>query len=108
MGGISLRPTINALGGYFFVIPMTRQILNRKNFIPLPLPQEVINIVYCLAHRNTRGLEIRYRYRHSFLEAEDRDDDDPGDSTYAPSKEEDRKNGDERYEKDTNINPPPD
>ena len=86
MGGISLRPTVNAQGDYFFVIPMTRQILNRKNFIPLPLPQEVINIMYCLAHRNTRGLEIRDRDWRSFLEAEDGANDDPGDSTYAPSK----------------------
>ena len=70
----------------------TRQRLNRQNF-PLTLLRDVINIVHRLARRNPRVLDIRDRYRRLLLEAEKRYNDDPDDSTYAPSDGEDSGNG---------------
>ena len=58
---ITLRPTGNAQGAYFFMSLTGGQRLNRKSFTPLPLPQDVINGVHRLALRNPKGLDIRDR-----------------------------------------------
>ena len=107
-GSIVLRPTSNDQWVYFFMILATRRIMNWESFTPSPLSQYAINSVHRLAHRSPRGLDIQYRDQRLFLEAEDGADDDPEDSTYAPSKGEDSDNGDEINDNDTSINPPPD
>ena len=107
-GAIALRPTSNTQRGYLLISLTTRWRLNLKIFTLLTLPQDVINSVNFLERRNPMGLNIQDRYRRPFLEAKDGANDDPDNSTYAPPDEEDNKNGDERNDKDTNINPPPD
>ena len=57
-GAIELRPIGNAQEAYFFMSLTTGRILNRQSFIPLPLPQDTINGIHRLAHRNPKGLEI--------------------------------------------------
>ena len=110
-GAISLRPTRNAQGAYFFMSLTTGQILNRQSFTPLPLPQDVINGVHRLARRNTKYLNIHDRDRGPFLEPEDATNDDRDDSTYAPS---DDYRSNNEYESDNNksnhdnLHPPPD
>ena len=76
-GAILLRPTGNAQGEYFFMRFTTGWRLNSQRFITLPLPQDVINGVHCLLHRNPRGLYIQDRDRHPFLEDESGYRDDP-------------------------------
>ena len=80
-GAISLWPTGNAQGAYFFMSLTTGQILNRQSFTPLPLPQDVINSVHHLVRRNPKGLDIRNRDQHLFLEPEDGANNDDDDST---------------------------
>ena len=48
------------------------------------------------SRHNPRGLNIRDRDRHLFLEYEDRTDNDANDTTYDISDEDNRENGDER------------
>ena len=80
-GAIALQPTGNAQGAYFFMSLTTGQILNRQSFTPLPLPQDVINSVHHLVRRNPKGLDIRNRDQHLFLEPEDGANNDDDDST---------------------------
>ena len=83
-------------------------ILNQQSFTPIPLPQDIINRVNCLVRRNPWGLNIGDIDRHQLLKDKDGAIDDPDNSTYAPSDGENRNNGDERDDNDTNINPSPD
>ena len=89
----------------------TGRRLNHQSFTPLPLPQDSINGVHCLALRNTKSIDIQDRDQPPFLESEDRKNYDEDDSTYAPS-DEDISNND--YESDNNqnnhdnLNPPSD
>ena len=111
-GSIALSPTSNAQGGYFFMNLATGIILNQKSFTPLPLLQDVINAVHCLARRNPRGLDIQDKYQRPLLEDEHGTRDDPDDSTRANSNGEDIEDVSGRDKKyhtnNTNINPPPD
>ena len=110
-GAIALQPTGNAQGAYFFMSLTTGQRLNRQRFTSLPLPQDVINGVDCLASRNPKGFGIRDRDRRPFLEPEDGTNNNEDDSTYAPS---DDDSSNRKYESDDNhqihdnLNPPPD
>ena len=109
-GAIALRSTGSAQGAYFFLSPTTMQILNRQSFTPFPPPKYVINGVHRLARCNPRGLDIRDRDRHLFLEDEYGSRDNPDDSTYVSSDGEDSKNGDESDNNNHNedIHPPSD
>ena len=75
-------------------------------------PHDVMNSVNCIALRNPRGLEIRYRDQRLFLKSQDRDNNDTNDSTYAPSIQDNINNGDESDknddDNDTNFIMPPD
>ena len=113
-GFISLQPTGNYQGGYFFMSLATSQILNRKIFTPLPLPQDVINGVHRLARHNPKGIDIRDRYRRPFLDPDDRANDDDDNSTYAPSDDNNSNNEDysdnnqSDHDKNANLHLPPD
>ena len=84
-GAIALQPTGNAQGAYLIMSLTSGRILNRHKFTPLPLPQDVINGVHCLARRNPKGLDISYRYQCPSIEPEDRTNNNEENSTYAPS-----------------------
>ena len=110
-GSIALRPAHNSQGAYLFMSLTTGLRLNRQSFTPLTLPHEVTNGVHCLAHRNPKGLDIRYRYRRPFLEPEDGTNVDEDCSTYAPSDDDSRDNeyeSDDNQRNQDNLNPPPD
>ena len=85
--------------------------LNRQSLTPLPLPQEVINGVHHIARRNQKGLDIRDRYRRTFLETEDRTNNYEDNPIYATS---DNDSSNNKYESDDNkkihdnLNLPPD
>ena len=51
-GALSLCPTGNAQGGYFFYNLTTAKILNRNNWTVLPMPESVIQRVHNLARRS--------------------------------------------------------
>ena len=110
-GDISLRPTINPQGEYFFMRLTSGRRLNRHSFTPLPLPQDVINGVHCLARCNPKGLDIRDRDRRPILDPEEGKNNDEDDSTYAPS---DNDISNNKYESEKNqqihdnLKPPPD
>ena len=55
---ISLWTTGNAQGAYFLMSLTTVRKLNCQIFTPLPLPQDVIKGVHCLAQINPKGLDI--------------------------------------------------
>ena len=88
--------------------------LNRQSFTPLPLPQDVINGVYRLAHRNPRGLSIKDRDRRPFLEPEDEAENDDNNSTYDPSDDDNSNNKNESDKNESynannaNLQPPSD
>ena len=107
-GAISLWPTGNAQGSYFFT---TGRRLNLQSFTLLPIPQDIINVVHCLALRNPKGLDIRYRGRRPFLKPKDRNNDDGDYSTYAPSEDDSSDNeiySDKNQRNHDNLHPPPD
>ena len=83
-GAITLRPTDNAQGVYLFMSLANGWRLNCQSFAPLTLPRDVINSMHRLAHRNIKGLDIRYRDRRPFLDPEDRVNNDDNNPTYAP------------------------
>ena len=112
-GAISLQPTGNAQGAYFFMSLTTGRRLNRQVFTPLPLPQDIINGVHCLALRNPKGLDIRDMDWCLLLEPEDGANDDDDDCTYAPSdddKNDKKDESDKNYsdnDDNTNLHLPP-
>ena len=83
-GAISLRPTGNSQGAYLFMSLTTGRRLNFQILAPLPLPQDVTNVIHRLACHNPKGIDILDRDWHPFLEPEEGTDDDRDNSTYAP------------------------
>jgi len=69
-GAITLRPTGNAQGGYFFYSLNTGRVLNRNRWTALPMPAEVIQRVHELACSSTDGLTFTDQHNQFF------DDDD--------------------------------
>ena len=101
-GAIALRPTGNAQGGYYFMSLTTGRRLNRYQWTPLPMPQDVINRVHILARRNARGLEFLDRTgRPVDNENVDDEDGDPDDATYTPTESHESDDNDDYFETDT-------
>ena len=46
---MALRPTGNTQGGYFFFSLSTGRVLNRGRWTSLPMPNEVIDRIHCMA-----------------------------------------------------------
>jgi hypothetical protein len=57
-GGIALRPTGNAQGGYYFLSLSSGRRLTRNNWTELPMPQEVIDRVHVLACRSNANRDL--------------------------------------------------
>lgn len=51
MGAIAMHPTGNIQGGYYFISLDAGHQINRRDWTPLPMPNEVIQQVHCLARR---------------------------------------------------------
>jgi hypothetical protein len=77
-GAITLRPTGNLQGGYYFFSLTTGRRLNRNNWTVLPMPNEVIDRVHTLARRsrNDKGLTFLDRDGNNFLDENDSDDEE--------------------------------
>ena len=107
IGAIALHPTGNTQGGYFFFSLSTGRVLNRGRWTSLPMPNEVIDRVHCMA---------RQEHGNSGLLFEDRDhnplvdphDDGDNDSTYQPEEDEDDDDDDDDDDGDDDgdENPP--
>jgi hypothetical protein len=87
-GAITLRPTGNEQGEYYFLSLTTGRRLNRNHWTALPMPADVIDRVYTLARRSnaSRGLTFADRPGDPFL---DHDDDDSTDESRNPDNDPD-------------------
>jgi hypothetical protein len=85
-GAIALRPTGNSQGGYYFYSLTTGRVLNRNNWTPLPLPQDVIDRVHTLARRAAANAALTFGNGYGEPIPDD-DDDDDDDEDYLPPDE---------------------
>ena len=58
----------------------TGRRINRQHFQPLPILQDILDEMYWMALRNSRGLDVRELNLRPFLDGTDEDNDD--ESTY--------------------------
>jgi hypothetical protein len=104
VGGIALRPTGNAQGGYFFFSLATGRRLNRNSWTELPMPSDVIAWVHKLARRSKANRDLLFAWRHGTPIADDGDDDDDEDNPdWDPDDNDDVDNNDDGSE-DTDNN----
>jgi hypothetical protein len=84
IGAISLRPTGNQQGGYYFMSLASGRRLNRKpkDWTELPMPQEVLDRVHTLARRSQGALTFAWRDGSPI--PNDEEDDDMDDEDYVP------------------------
>jgi hypothetical protein len=90
-GALALYPMGNAQGGYYFFSLSTGHVLKRDRWTELPMPNEVIQQVHCLAHQANaaRGPLAFYNCMGLPLDAAhdanlDADADDDDDESYRP------------------------
>jgi hypothetical protein len=93
VGALTLRPTGNQQGGYYFYSLLSGRHLHRTHWTELPMPDEVKDRVYALARRAraSRGLtftdsdgpDLDELYPDSADDGDETDDAD--DSTYDPN-----------------------
>ena len=83
IGALSLRPTGNVQGGYFFFSLTTGRVLNCNQWTRLPLPNEVIDRVHCMACQEKANRSLIFQNRNQELLLDQDDDDD--DESYSPS-----------------------
>ena len=63
VGAITLRPTGNVQGGYFYLSLAIGRRLNRIHTTPLPMSQEVIDHIHSLTRNNPKGLEFHKSFQ---------------------------------------------
>ena len=83
IGALSLRPTENVQGSYFFFSLTTGRVLNCNQWTRLPMPNEVIDCVHCMACQEKANHSLVFQNRNREL-LPDQDDDD-NDESYSPS-----------------------
>ena len=83
IGALSLRPMWNVQGSYFFFSLTTGRVLNRNRWTRLPMPNEVIDCVHCMAcqEKANRSLIFQNQNQELLSDQDDNDDDD----SYSPS-----------------------
>jgi hypothetical protein len=79
-GTITLRPTGNTQGGYYFYSLGTGRRLNRNQWTPLPMPAEVIDRVHALARCSNASNGLSFADRDGIDPHDPADDSD--DKTY--------------------------
>ena len=97
-GAISLRPTGNKQGGYFFFSLSTGRRLNRNNWTNLPIPNEVIDRVNMMAEERNAEEELTFEYRDGRPAGVAVKDDDLSDEDETYFDEDYRSDIDEEYE----------
>ena len=98
---ISLRPTGNSQGGYYFMSLRTGAHLNRNHWTTLPLPSTVKLAIEQLAKNNPEGLDIRDRNKCVIALDDDEGYISEEDSTYNAS--DDNNNTDEALIHDEDV-----
>ena len=83
IGAISLWPMGNVQGGYFFSSLTTGRVLNRNRWTRLPMPNEVIDRVHCMACQEKANRSFIFQNRNQEVLADQEEDDD--DESYSPS-----------------------
>ena len=66
IGAIALRPTCNEQGAYYFLSLDSGRLLNRSEWTPLPIPDEVIKHVYRMARRARSRRKLQF-LNHNIL-----------------------------------------
>ena len=83
IGALSLRPTGNVQGGYFFFSLTTGRVLNRNRWTRLPMPNEVIDRVHRMARQEKANRSLIFQNRNREVLADQDEDDD--DESYSPT-----------------------
>jgi hypothetical protein len=86
-GAITLRPTGNEQGGFYFMSLTTGQRLNRNHWHELPMPRDVINQVHNLARQGYAAKDLVFQFRDSA--PVDEDDESAADLDYDPDHQDD-------------------
>ena len=87
VGAITLRPTGNQQGGYFFMSLHTGHIINRLHATKLPMSSEVIVRVEQLANAQNMIPSLAFGNRDNQLIMQDINDDDESEDAYIPTDE---------------------
>ncbi len=109
-GAIALRPTGNDQGAYYFMSLTTGRRLNRHNWTPLFMPQDVIDRVHSLARRSyaNQGLTFAWRTGKEIPSAlNEIDDDSDGEHAYVYSSDDDDDDTQDDGATDDEIDPDP-
>ena len=88
-GAIATKPTGNAQGGFWFYSLTTGRMLDRKDWTPLPMPQDVIDRITVLARRNPVGMNFTNMRNEEVYDIDDGSDSDSDDSDYEPDDDDD-------------------
>ena len=102
-GAITLRPTGNVQGGYYFFSLTTGRHLNWNRWTVLPMPGDVITRVHNLARRSRAALGLEFTDRHGEPYPDDNglsDDPDSDDDTYDPADDDTSDDGDDDDDSD--------
>ncbi len=96
-GAIATKPTGNAQGGFWFYSLTTGRMLDRKDWTPLPMPQDVIDRITVLARRNPVGMKFTNMRNEEVYDIDDGSDSDSDDSDYEPD-DDDEDDDDDDYD----------
>jgi hypothetical protein len=100
---ISLRPTGNDQGRYYFMSLQSGRRINRTHWTEVPITHEVINRVHVLARRSKAFCDLTFTW-HDGSSILDEDDDDPdSDSDCNPSRDDALSNHDSASDADSDF-----
>jgi len=80
-GAITMRPTGNTQGGYWFYSLNTGRLLNQNHWTSLPMPNEVVARVHQLAKPTALGMQFTDRLNHPYDDEDYEPDDDGNDES---------------------------
>jgi hypothetical protein len=63
IGAITLHPTGNDQGGYYFMSLQSGRRINRRRWTELPMPNDVINRVYILSRHSNANRDLTFAWR---------------------------------------------
>jgi hypothetical protein len=79
-GAIATKPTGNAQGGHWFYSLATGRMLDRRRWIPLPMPSNVIERINILAKASQAGMNFTNMRNELYDDNEDNESDSDADS----------------------------
>jgi hypothetical protein len=84
-GAITLHPTGNRQGGYYFMSLITGHRLIRHHWTSLPMPKDVIDCVNALGHWSLAAQDLSFTWGDGMPILDLDDDEEDYDSVYVPS-----------------------